>query len=213
MSPPPDEVLEFGHRPPPRWLTVGVLVLAAVAAVVAVLTTSRHAMPNRPAAAPSQPSARDQLVDGVRAEARLNNPLVSYVRPNAAKGECRLVAMGTDPERTLTTRLEQTLPGFRLLDSGRTLDQLTELCEVQLRAADAAGTVLVLQVAAPQGAGPHGYTQVVVTATSYGDDVVSAATARTPAGWTITVGSFGPIADQPSSALLTRLAQDPQLRW
>jgi hypothetical protein len=213
VSSPPDEVLEFGRRPLPRWLTVGVLVLGALGAVFAVLTTSRHTMPHRPAAVASEPSARDQLLDGIVAHARLGSPLVSYVRPDGTKGACRLVPVGSDPEALLAARLQATLPGFRLRDSSRTLDQLTQLCELQLRAQDAAGTVLVLQVAAPHGVGPHGYTQVVVTATSFGDTVVSAATARTPTGWTITVGSVGPIADQPSSALLTRLAQDPQLRW
>lgn len=213
MSGPPDEVLEFGRRPLPRWLTVTALVLCAVGAVVAVLSTSQHTMPRRPQAVATEPSARDQLLDGIVAHARLTSPLVSYVRPDATKGACRLVPLGSNPERTVAARLLDTLPGFRLRDSGRTLDQLTELCQLQLRAEDAAGTVLVLQVAAPQGAGPHGYTQVVVTATSFGNEVVSAATARTPAGWTITVGSVGPVADQPSSALLTRLAQDPQLRW
>ncbi len=209
----PDEVLEFGRRPLPRWLTVAVLVLGAVGAVIALTVTSQHGMPRRPAADAVAPNTRDQLIDGIVAEATLGNPLVSYVRPDATKGACRVVPVGSDPERTLDARLRDTLPGFRLRDAGRTLDQSTALCALQVRAEDRAGTIVLLEVAAPHGAGPHDYTQVVVTATSYGDQVVSAATARTPAGWSITVGSVGPIADQPSSALLTRLAQDPLLRW
>lgn len=209
-----DELLEFGRRPLPGWLTRGVLAAVVLTGVIGVALgmTAGH----RPPAASQHhaaPAHDDPTYVRLLAAAQLNKPLTSYVRPDATLAGCRLVPVGSRPDETIAARLRATLPGYRIHDSARTLNQLTALCELQFRARDAGGTVLLVSVAAPERRSARDYVHLEITGSPAGQRVVSSASALTPTGWSVTVGAVGPVADEPSIALLVRLAQDPDLRW
>lgn len=225
----PDDVLDFGaHRSPPRWMErvsarvphprtlrwLSPVLAGALLAGYLVLTDAggpgRHPGTDRSAT----PVVAADLADStVLLIARQRGSLPDYVRPTAARGACAVAPAGSQPVQRITRRLRATLAGFTPRAVGRILDQSTALCAVQLRATDRAGTVVVVQVTAPQHRSPVEFTTLRIGVSTVGGATLCVATALTPAGWSVTVGSLGRPGDQPSSALLVGLAQDPLLLW
>lgn len=195
-----------------RWALGG---LAAAAVVFTVVTSSPSVPPTAPqTAAPNLDDGRlDRAPASVAALARDTRPLVDYVRSDSAPGSCSLVPVGSMPQSRLTAAVRTNLPEFTITDIARTLDQFTALCMMQLRAHDALGTTLVVQIAAAQSGSHNDFEHLVITSQTDGASTVAVATAVTDDGWTVTVGSLGPAGDQPSSATLMSLAQDPSLLW
>jgi hypothetical protein len=157
--------------------------------------------------------ANDGALDTVAATARDIRPLRDYVRSNSAPGACAVVPMRATPQQNLVTAVRKALPDYSVRDVGRTLDEFTAMCNLQLRASDTRGSALVVTVAAPSRLSRNPFDQVTVASRSDGSGVVSIVADVTRAGWTITVGAIGPVSDQPSSAVMLALAQDPMLRW
>jgi hypothetical protein len=151
-----------------------------------------------------------EMVLGLAQDSR---PLVNYVRSDSAPGSCALVPIGSMPQRRLEAAVHAALPDFLIRDVGRTLDQFTALCTLQLRARDKTGTTLIVQVAAAQQGARNDFAHLVVASRTNGVTTVSVATDITTEGWTVTVGTLGPDGDEPSSATLMQLAQDPSLLW
>jgi hypothetical protein len=224
---PAADVLELGsHRPLGRWrrrLAIDRSVppmLARLAAPLAVLLViggyaliSGGGTASSPGPTRSQvPAAAGGQLDVLFAIARSGAP-TDYVRPNAPKGICVVVPMGSQVEQRVRERLRQTIPGFAVRDVAHILDQSTALCSLQVRAVDRAGTVMVIRITTPEHRSPHRYTALSIAVGDYEGTTVCLAEALTPAGWTVTVGSVGRPADAPSSDLLMRLAQDPLLTW
>jgi hypothetical protein len=149
----------------------------------------------------------------VAALARDTHPLTDYVRSAGAPGTCSVVPVGTMPRSRLVGLVRGALPDYAIRDVGSTLDQFTALCMMQLRARDAHGTTLVVQVSAARVPGRNPFPQLTIASQTDGASTVAVATDVTEDGWTVIVGSVGPADDQPSSATLMRLAQDPALRW
>jgi hypothetical protein len=206
---------------PPIRLLWRVAVLAVVAGTVAALLAAPATTSGHGSQAAVRPASHGQggppgsLLDGeqnvalVRATANDPAPLSDYVRPNSPHDGCVLVTPGHSPERAITAAVRTTLPGYLVRDVGRTLDEFTALCILAMRATDARGSTLVIQVVAPSPGARYPFTSLTVS-TQVG---VTTAGALTRAGWSVIVGATGPEADQPSIAALLSLAQDPALRW
>ena len=226
-----DELLIAGSRPS-RWapvaerlgdrvrsLPIGVRMWAPALLVVAVaagyLTRGGHEA--QTAAPTSRPAPQTESSFGgsslIIAKALQRAPLTDFTRPTADAGACALVRPGTSPTRAAVLTVRRALPSYRIRDVGRTLDQSTGLCALDVRAADTDGSSLIMEIVAPVSGVKHPFTAVNVGFTSDGTMSTSVASALTVDGWAVTVAAVGPITDQPSSATMLELAQDPSLIW
>jgi hypothetical protein len=167
------------------------------------------------AAAPSSEAqfANDSAVDMVAATARDRAPLHDFIRSTSAAGSCALVPIGDMPQRRLEAAVRQALPDYAVRDVARTLDQFTGMCTLELRANNGHGSTLVVNIASPAQVTKNLFDQTTVASRTDGSAVVSIVSNLTRTGWTVTFGAVGPVADQPSSAVLLALAQDPALLW
>jgi hypothetical protein len=218
-----EELLKVGHEPRrPEWLETlderitAVVRWAAVSAVACGLALAY--LIGRPSSGP-HPSAPDaqtgsDALSVLVAKARQSAPLSDYIRSDSSFGACASVQVGQDPERAVVTALHRALPGYTVRDVARTLDQFTALCTIDVRAANAHGSTVVIEVVSPQARSDHTFTTVSIS--SIADPSTTAVTsvsAVTSAGWSVTVGVVGPRSDQPGAATLLSLAQDPTLLW
>lgn len=223
----PVELVEQGRQPvrrrrvairvPQLPLAVRVIGFGVVSAAVVTAALTSHRAPtvahgDRAAPAAEQ-VATDRAIALVEASARTDGILRDYIRSNSTPGACPLVPVGGSPQDRIATAITRELAGYTVRDVSRTIDQFTALCALSVRAADPEGSVLVVSVAAPQRSTSRAFTDLTVGARTDTHDSVSIATAQTTTGWSITVGVVGPLADEPSSADLQRLSQDPALRW
>lgn len=233
-APEADELLEVGRsRPTRRWLQrledrarrvplvlrcilASVVVLAVVIAYSASRPARHRPVPPVAAATANVGGAApsDWDLSMILAKAHQPGPLVGYVRSDSTRGACPLVPIGRSPQRSITAALRTELPDYTVRDVAPTLNEFTAMCAIDLRAASAHGSILVVEVVAPQhGAGTHAFTALSVGFRSDGTTTVSMAAAVTRDGWSITAGAVAPNSDQPSSAALLRLADDPTLLW
>ncbi len=151
----------------------------------------------------------------VALEATSTAVLHDTVRTGARKGECPPVGRGhPDPVRATMRAVRQLLPGFHLLDSARTTDGFGGICLVQLRAQNADGTVLVVNVV-PPGIWPGGRDQEVQSLESQteGSSLVRTVSDRTATGWRVDVGAVGEQLVVPDLGRLGALAAGRGLEW
>ena len=230
-----DDVLELGrvsgatacgHPVSSRRRRTLLLARLAAAAVVAgglaTYITVRSSRTDRPAPHPviaaTTPSVNESPDEAalamIQALAHQTEPLTDISRPVSTAGACTVVEPGHSPQRAIITAVRRTLPTFTTRDVARTLDQYTAMCAIEVRARDANGSVLVLDIVAPQSDAVRRPTPHLSVASRLdGTAVATSATVVTRTGWTIVIGSSGPVADQPDSGTLLRLAQDPALLW
>lgn len=180
-----------------------------------VLRPATNHAPDGVAAAPESgaPFAIDSTVDMVAATAREQGRLHDFIRATSSAGSCALVPVGDMPQRTLEAAVRRALPGYAVRDVARTLDQFTGMCTLELRAGNGHGSILVVKIASPAQVTKNLFDQTTVASRTDGSAVVSTVSDLTRAGWTVTFGAVGPVADEPSSAVLLALAQDPALLW
>lgn len=211
----------FARVPRLAWLAVATVVAVAVVANVSgSITGTNRAVPpaasSPPATATGTTPAADQgaaTLAGIQALASVHR-LVEYVRADARLGDCPLVAVAGAPQRAVAAAVHHALPAFTVRDYGRTLDEYTEMCILQARARDAAGTVLVVTIVAPPRHPRRlAYEQVTLAGRDEGPVGLTSATSVSLDGWSVTVGSAGPINDEPGSEDLLALAHDPRLHW
>jgi hypothetical protein len=141
--------------------------------------------------------------------------LHDVVRPGARKGECPLVGAGhVDPVRATMRVVHGLLPGYHLLDSARTSDGFGGMCLVQLRAQNADGTVLVVNIV-PPGIWPGGRDQEVQSLESQteGSSLVRTVSDHTATGWRVDVGAVGEQLVVPDLGRLGALAAGRGLEW
>lgn len=204
-----------------RW-TGAVAGAAAVAALVGVVAVDLRGNPGP--ARSTQPAATHRVVPGdgeasfmwVRVLAANQAPLADYVRSTSSHGACIVVAPGHLPDPVIEATVRAAMPGFVIRDLGRTLDQDTGLCSVQLRATNGSAphTTLVLSVSSPSVAGQRLAQPKLGTGSQVDGGIVTEyASAQTVGGWTVVVGATGPIGAQLPSNDLLALAQDPKLTW
>jgi hypothetical protein len=140
-------------------------------------------------------------------------PLPNYVRQASTARGCALVAVGRSPGRTISAAIGATFPGYVVTDQGRTLDQYTGLCSIEVRATYR-NAVLFVNVASPPARPSRStYTRVETGIESDAGLTTKYALTLSKDGWTVLVGATGPTAVLPGANELVRLAQDPTLIW
>jgi hypothetical protein len=228
-----DDVLELGHGPRSaaaaptigRWrrhlLLPTRLALAFVAGGLVAFAAVRSPLVDRPR--PHQltrtPTTSVTQSPDVAALARIQaladqaQPLTDIVRPVSTAGACTMVEAGDSPQRAITAAVRRALLGFTIRDIARTLDQYTGMCAMEVRARDAAGSVLVLDVVAPATDAVRRPPPSLRVASVEGAVATTSVTVVTQTGWTVVIGSTGRSADAPDTQLLVRLGQDPGVLW
>jgi hypothetical protein len=201
----------------PAAVRFSVPALLVLGIAVGQLSFGREA-PEPPAASSSaaEPATRGSAFAGsslLIAKALQRAPLTDFTRPTADPGACALVRPGSSPTRSAVAAVRRALPGYRIRDSARTLDQSTGLCALDVRASDGRGSTLILEIIAPLRAVKHPFAAVNVGFTSDGTTSTSVASTVAVDGWSITAATVGPISDQPAVAAMLSLTQDPALRW
>ncbi len=195
-------------------LTAGVVV----AGYLATGGSSPRATADRPIAvvpseSPTTATKGDAVTSALVAKALQPARLGDIIRPTAQPGGCALVPPGHSPGAATTAALARILPGYRPRDVGRILDQSTGLCALDLRAADSAGSVVLVEVLPPGTARRRSYPQVLVSTLSDGRISSSIASTVSVDGWSIAVVAVGRLTDQPDVADMLSLTDDASLRW
>ena len=147
------------------------------------------------------------------AKALQPSALGDVLRPTAQPGRCALVPPGHSPGAAAATALARILPTYRARDVGRIIDQSTGLCALDIRATDAAGSVVLVEVLPPGTTRRRSYPQISVSVDSDGSTSSSIASTVSVDGWSITVVAVGQLADQPDVADMLSLTDDTSLRW
>jgi hypothetical protein len=226
----PDEVLEIGRerlRVTQRWQRIrdrvalvptvvrfaGALILVVSIAVALVLMSDPAQSPEPLSARAAPLPVGDQHISMIGAMAAEPGPLPSYIRSTGTPGECELVGIGhRPPQEEIVSAVRQVFADYRVHDVAATLDQLGAICTVVVRAVDRQGSVLVVDVVAPDYSARRAQRARVESSTN-GATTVSVAVARPGRGWTVRVGAVGPASELPSAARLRALADNPALRW
>jgi hypothetical protein len=194
---------------PRGWLAVAMALGTAIA-----LWLSTSPGGHRPAA--TQPAAQNFArisISAVRGLTEQHGPLVVYIRQTSPPGACAVVAVHDLPAARISRALRAAFPGYVVTGSGRTLDEYSGLCELELRASHA-GAVLVIRVTSPTAhAERTSFVQLETGIETIGALTTKYALALSPNGWTVLVGATGPNGALPRAADLVRVAQDPALRW
>lgn len=108
--------------------------------------------------------------------------------------------------------VRSVIPQFRVSDIGYTLDPFSGLCNLQLRARDGRGAIVVLSVAGTRH--PVGVRDELDTSfVSDGATAMAYAFLITHDGWHVTVGAVGPANSLPSMLALRHIAEDRGMRW
>jgi hypothetical protein len=151
----------------------------------------------------------------IETQARQTEPLVDIIRPASTAGACPVVQPGHSAQLEIAAAARRFLPTLTVRDVARTLDQYLGMCAIELRALDAAGSVLVFDIVAPGGDNTvrQRTPSSSVASGRDGTAVITSVTVVTNTGWTVVIGCVGAASDQPDTQALVRLAQDPALHW
>jgi hypothetical protein len=214
-----DDVLSGRRGRVPRWFVA--LVVAAVAAIAVVVVVQGQPDQKRriavPVVTPSpahKPSAIELTLAAIYQRARDVVPAQDVLRGGSSSGSCKLVQVGSSPQRAASVALQQRLPGYRIVDTSRIIDQTAGLCALQVRARDEAGNVALIMVTSPSLGPTLGRHQMLEAhAGPFNDTFVEYAQFTTRDGWTVIVGTSGVKTRQPSTTVLGELASSPALRW
>jgi hypothetical protein len=231
-----DDVLEIGprsdtkawNRSIARWrrrwprLAAATVIAVGLVTYTAVRSSSSNRPPSHPVTNSLIPSVNESSHDValamVQAQAAQTEPLADIVRPVSTAGACPVVEPGHSPPHAIAAAARRSLPTFTVRDVARTLDQYLGMCAIELRGRDAAGSVFVFDVVAPESDTVRQRTPSSSVASSLasrrdGTTVITSMTVVTTTGWTVVIGCVGAVADQPDSETLLRLGQDLALQW
>jgi hypothetical protein len=196
------------------WLAGALVVGLAVSRTLPMTTRTAAPASPTPAATTAPYDPQQQPMASVLALARNDRPLTDYVRQTSTRGACALVPVGHSPTRAIAEAVRRALPEFTGLDVGRTLDQFTGLCSVDLRATHGRHATLTLSVAAPA---PHtvdaAYTYVQTGIRTSAGVTTKYVWAVTRTGWTILIGATGNDRDLPGVQDLLELTEQRSLTW
>lgn len=192
-----------------RRLGWGLLVAALVAGVAVRAGTANHAAPKR---STTGQVAQATPLDRVAALAAADS-LTDFTRETSPAGACRTVPVGHDVDAAAMTVVRSLLPGARVLDTARTLDQFTGLCALELRASGVGGTVVTVMVSAPPGQPGLALGRVTTGSRARGAVTTRYAMNTAADGWVVLVGAVGDARLEPSLAALASAARNDTLRW
>lgn len=218
----PDWLTRLGralqHPPWPAQVVAVAILVGGLLAYTATRSLSDrahpHAVSQTPTQTPQQQAGAEENLAMIALLAQLNHPLNDFVRPASTANACTIVPPGHYPRGSISAAIHRVLPNFVVRDVGRTLDQYTAMCAIVVRARDAVGSVLVLDVVAPGGVPTYlPQPQLIVESMTERGDTVIGATVITNGGWNVVAGVVGQVDDEPNSNDLLRLAQDPGLLW
>ena len=223
-----DDVLEFGRRSGTkpwarsvaRWRRRWPRLAAATAVVVGLVayTMIRSSLSNPSAHSDSRitsvnVSSHDADLAMIEAQAQQTEPLADIIRPASTAGACPIVESGHSAQLAIAAARRNLLT-WTARDVARTLDQYLGMCALEVRGQDAAGSVFVLDVVAPERYPVRQRTPSSSAASRRdGAALVTSVTVVTTTGWAVVIGWVGAIVDQPNSETLLHLAQDPALHW
>jgi hypothetical protein len=213
----------------PSWLLVTrrvVIVVAALAVVVVGMrAVSQHkgastpvAAPSRSAVVPAPPelaaATRPGPLDDVRILAETRGALTDYVRVDTPAGACPLVAVNHSPVGAVLRAERAQLGTVRLLDSRRTIDQATGLCDfaVRSRLLDVVITVSITPNATRGRA--LGFDRLETGADTSGGLTVEYGQMMSHDRWRVLVGAAARRQHNlPGSQQLLNLAQSRGMLW
>jgi hypothetical protein len=205
----------------PAWLVA--LVVTAVAAIAVVVLAQGQHDPKRSVAVPlpvvsdtpaPPPSAIQQMLAAVYENGRAVAPAHDIVRGGSGSGTCKLVKVGASPQQAASEVLRRELPGYRIVDTARIIDQDAGLCGLQVRARDRSDDVAIVMVTSPSLGPTLGRNQILEAhAGSFDKLFVEYAQFTTRDGWTVVVGTSGAKTTLPSTTVLGEVAASPALRW
>jgi hypothetical protein len=225
-----DDVLDVG-RGSPRWLRrlgtqwarlrygTPLLVCAALAVIgIVAWTTVEHG--NKPTAVastnltrPPRPAPDPAPLMAVRALAHNVCPLRGFLQQSTPVGTCALVTRRS-PFPLIRRAIRRVAPGYRIIDTAFVVDRSTGLGDIQIRAANRAGDVLVVSTAAPPAYTPLSSFDRVETGIERGRQATTKYVLEVSStGFRILVGATGPGTGLPPSNDLVRLAGAPALIW
>lgn len=215
-----------GRRVPPWLIAIAVGALAFVAVVVALHHDNSGSKPTAapqpsrtvPFAPPPSPNPAMRGLNGTVLEvftrAHDNEPAQDIVRTGSEATQCKGVRIGSIPPQTTAARaLSHGLPGFRIRDAARILDQNAGLCALQVRGRNNDGAVIVLTVTSPTVGAAAARAVFHQADARVQSEVVRYVQLRTSVGWVVTLGAVGPERDLPDKASLASAARNTALRW
>lgn len=226
-----DDVLQLGRssgaRPwgrsvaqwPRRWPRLAAAATAVVIGIVAY-TVVRSSLSNPSSHSDSRvtsvnESSHDAALAMIETQARQTEPLADIVRPASTAGACPVVEPGHSAQLEIAVAARRVLSTLTVRDVARTLDQYLGMCAIELRGQDAAGSVLVFDIVAPEGDNSVRERTPFsrVASGRHGTALITSVTVVTNTGWTVVIGCVGAASDQPDAQALVHLAQDPALHW
>jgi hypothetical protein len=207
----------------PGWLLLArraVITLAALVVVVvgvrAVSSQPRHAT-NAASAPPSAAAPQvDQIgpLDEVRALAETPGKLIDYVRVDTPAGVCPLVRPGSSPVDAVLRAERTQLGAVQLLDSGRTIDQATGLCELTVRSRLGADVVTVRITPRARPRHSVAFDRLQTGTATLDGLTVEYGQMISRDGWEVVAGATGRrLRDLPGSQRLLALAQVRGMLW
>ena len=226
-----DDVLELGRRSgakpwarsAARWRRRWPRLAAAATAVVVGLvayTVIRSSLSSPSSHSDSRitganESSQVPALAMIETQARQTEPLVDIIRPASTAGACPVVEPGHSIQLEIAAAARRALPTLMLRDVARTLDQYLGMCAIELRGQDAAGSVLVFDIVAPEGDNSvRQRAPFSSVASGRGRTaLITSVTVVTNTGWTVVIGWVGAASDRPDAQALVQLAQDPALHW
>jgi hypothetical protein len=216
-----EDVLATRSAHLPSWFIA--LIIAGVAAIAVVVLVQGQPAGKQEVAARSSavattpvrpPAVADELLAAIYQRGRDVAPAEDIIRGGSVADECKSVQIGTSPQHAASAALRENLPGYRIVDTARIIDQSAGLCALQVRARDGSGNVALIIVTSPPLEPTLGRNQsLVARAGAFRDLFVEYAEFTTQDGWTVVVGTSGPKGREPSTTALGELASNPALRW
>jgi hypothetical protein len=224
-----EDVLDVG-RPEPGWYTralgpvrrhpgrahlAGWVAGALVGGIaVASFVSGRTAPATHDRSQPKTQSAKHTAFLTVAALARQTGPLQDYLRQTSAPGACPIVPVGAAPTSVVIRTVQAALPSISAVQIGRTLDQFTGLCSIEIRAKYQRDTILTITIAAPTShAKAAPYSLITTGITTDADTTTTFVSTVTQTGWKVLIGAVGPGAHVPQAQDLLNLAGESSLTW
>lgn len=158
--------------------------------------------------APVAPNPTSDALTRLVSRAESADAVASTTRGAETKSACPLVPIGSDPARSVAAALSRQLPEFALVDASEHRNPSGTLCELDVRARNPLGAMVVVSIVAP----PHGMGPALNVERS-NDRTTVRDVAVFSAGWRVEVGVVAQTGAEVDDAGLEAVAHERGLRW